>query len=330
MVWYLLEARDSTVLKYHLWNSAGIIKEGANSLDLKFSELYIGDDLLDDEGNLYMIYTRSEKFRSKNSQDFFHYFYGLDIFSGKSFTSLINNSKTYISSYKLSYNYEHSVVSVFGIYGVKDEDDNLGHFYISANSRSMELGIVRFNEFDRKFVSSIIGMKNEQKGENLSKFKIKKIIPKVDGGNLLIAERTYITTQSEVIYINSSPQSTYARIYNSDEVILFDLDSLGNVVWSDVLFKNQSTTNDGGYYNGIVVMVNQDNFSILYNDKLNANADIIQVTYASDGTHTKKILLNNDQYYALVIPAESNQVSSNSIVIPINQNRDYTYIKLLY
>jgi hypothetical protein len=77
-------------------------------------------------------------------------------------------------------------------------------------------------------------------------------------------------------------------------------------------------------------MVNEDKVSLLYNDKLNANADIIQITYDADGQHTKKILLNNDQYYALVIPGESSQVTSNSIVIPINQNRDFTYIKLLY
>jgi hypothetical protein len=77
-------------------------------------------------------------------------------------------------------------------------------------------------------------------------------------------------------------------------------------------------------------MVNDNQINILYNDKLNANADIIQVSYMPNGEHSKKILLNNDQYYALVIPAEYNQVTANSIVIPINQNRDFTYIKLLY
>jgi hypothetical protein len=77
-------------------------------------------------------------------------------------------------------------------------------------------------------------------------------------------------------------------------------------------------------------MINNAQINILYNDRLSANADIIQVTYNENGEHSKKILINNEQFYAKVIPIESNQVSANSIVLPINQNRDFTYIKLLY
>jgi hypothetical protein len=77
-------------------------------------------------------------------------------------------------------------------------------------------------------------------------------------------------------------------------------------------------------------MVNDDEFNILYNDRISANADIVQISYNEFGRMTKKIILNNDQYYALLIPAESRQVNANSIVIPVNQNRDFTYIKLIY
>lgn len=330
LVWYMLESKESTTMRYILCNSKGIEKKGETTLRFNLNEIFIGDDIVDDNGNLYLIYTRSEKFRSKNPEDFFHYFYGFNLQSGKHFNSLINNQKTFVSTYKLSYNSNTGIIKAFGLYGTEEEEDNKGFFSISADTKTMEIQDVLFQDFERKLVSSIIGFKNEQKGENLSKFKIKKLIPKADGGVLFIAERTYVTTQSEIFYVNGIPQSTYARIYNSDEVILLDLDSAGAINWTDVIYKNQSTTNDGGYFNGIVIMVNDDNFSILYNDKLNANADIIQITYQADGQHSKKILLNNDQYYALVIPAESSQVTANSIVIPINQNRDYTYIKLLY
>lgn len=330
LVWYLIDASDSSVLNYHLCNPKGIERSGSTSLRFNLSELFIGDDMIDNDGNLFILYTRSEKFRSKNSQDFSHYFFGYNLYTGRKFNSLINNSKTYISSYKLSYNYINNSVFAFGLYGNNEEEENIGYFQIRANISNSEISDVSFNAFDRKFIASIIGVKNEQKGENISKFKIRKLVPKADGGTLFIAERTYVTTQSEIFYVNGIPQSTYARIYNSDEVILLNLDSAGQIIWTDIIFKNQSTTNDGGYYNGIVVMVNEDKVSLLYNDKLNANADIIQITYDADGQHTKKILLNNDQYYALVIPGESSQVTSNSIVIPINQNRDFTYIKLLY
>jgi cellulose biosynthesis protein BcsQ len=152
----------------------------------------------------------------------------------------------------------------------------------------------------------------------------------LDGGILAICERMFITTQSDIFYVNGIPQSTYARIFNNDEVLVLDLDSNGNTNWFDIVNKNQSSINDGGYYNGIVIMVNDAEINILYNDRLSANADIIQVSYNSNGEHSKKILLNNDQFYALLIPSEYNQVTANSIVLPINQNRDFTFIKLLY
>ena len=115
-----------------------------------------------------------------------------------------------------------------------------------------------FKDFDRKTVAQIIGVKNEKNGDQLSKFKIKKLIPKMDGGTLIIAERSYVTTQSEILYVNGVAHSSFSKIFNNDEVILLNTDSLGNTVWTDVIMKNQSTVNDGGYYNGIVITVNDD------------------------------------------------------------------------
>ena len=330
IVWYLLESEGKTIVKYHLLDHQQVIKEGQSVIDHALSELYLGDAIVDDTGNLYMIYSHSEKFKSKEASDFRHYMYCLDIFSGESKSKLINNPETFVTGYKLSYNPRHRTVSGFGLFGTRDEDDNKGYFLLQIDCKTFEVINSVFNDIDRKIVANIIGLKFEQKGENLSKFKIKKLVPKADGGLLVITERSFITTQSDIFYVNNIPQSSYAKIFNNDEVLILSLDSTGKAEWTDVVVKNQSSINDGGFYNGIIIMVNDDSFSILYNDRLSANADIIQVTYNHKGAHTKKILLNNEQYYALVIPSEYSQVSNNSIVLPINQNRDFTYIKLLY
>lgn len=330
LIWYMLETGDKTKLVYHLCNASSYLKQGENTIESNLSEIYIGDAVLDDSANLFIFYSKSEKFRSKNSEDFFHYIYAYNLNSGKVLNQLINNTETYVSSYKIAYNYNNNTVTAIGFHGADNEDENKGYFSVIIDCALLNVRQTVFKDFDRKIVSQIIGAKNEKNGEQLTKFKIKKLIPKMDGGTLIIAERSYVTTQSEIFYVNGIPQSSYAKIFNNDEVLLVCTDSAGNTLWTDVIIKNQSTVNDGGYYNGIIVMVNDDQVNILYNDKLNANADIIQVSYSPNGEHSKKILLNNDQYYALVIPAEYNQVSANSIVIPINQNRDFTYIKLLY
>ena len=330
LVWYMLESGEKTRVIYHLCNPKGQILQGENTINCNTSEMYIGDATVDDSANLFIFYSRSEKFRSKNSEDFFHYIYACNIRTGKTLNQLINNTETYVSSYKIAYNYINNTITAIGFHGIDTEDENKGYFSVIINCHKLSVKQTTFKDFDRKTVAQIIGVKNEKNGDQLSKFKIKKLIPKLDGGTLIIAERSYVTTQSEILYVNGVAHSSFSKIFNNDEVILLNTDSLGNTQWTDVIMKNQSTVNDGGYYNGIVIMVNDDQINILYNDKLNANADIIQVSYKPNGEHSKKILLNNDQYYALVIPAESNQVTANSVVIPINQNRDFTYIKLLY
>jgi len=330
MVWYLVDQGEKTLLKYHLCSHYQQISTGETHINYSLNELYVGDALIDDSANLYIMYSRSEKFRSKDAEDFFHYVMGFNIQTKAGFNELINNSETFINTYKLSYNYQNNSVNAIGFHGITDEDDNKGYFSINIDCKSMKIISTLFQDFDRKLVTTVLGIKNEKAGENLNKLKIKKLIPKVDGGVLIIAEKSYITTQSEIFYVNGIPQSSYAKIFNNDEVLIVSIDSAGNTQWSDIILKNQSTVNDGGYYNGIVVMVNEKEINILYNDKLNANADIIQITYKANGEHSKKILLNNEQYYALIIPVEYNQVTSNSIVMPINQNRDFTYIKLIY
>lgn len=331
MVWYVrgISEQESDI-RFHLMDRKQMLKEGAVHTAYPVKDLYIGDGLLDNAGNLYALCTQSSRFRSKEAVDFKHRLLAVNSGNTAFADILLNKENTFISSYKLVYNPDFGYVNAFALTGTIDEDENKSWQNTCINCSDFSVRRQNENEFDRKTVSGIIGVKAEQKGEMLSKFKIKKLVAKTDGGFLAICERMFITTQSDIFYVNGIPQSSYARIFNNDEVLVMNLDSSLNPIWTEVVIKNQSSVNDGGYYNGIVVMVNENNISILYNDRLNANADIIQITYNADGSHTKKILLNNDEYYALLIPSEYSQVSANSVVIPVNQNREFTYIKLLY
>ena len=330
LIWYLSSEGDNTKLISFLLCNRKIIDNFTPTIKCKIDNFFIGDALIDDTGNLYLIYSKSEKFKSKLAMDFEHRLFAFNLSNDSIVDLKLNEENTFLGAYKLSYNKAYSEVLAFGLIGLTDEDENKGYLSVRVKCSNFNVLSISYKDFDRKLVGQILGLKNEQKGEQLNKFKIKKIIPKLDGGIVAICERMFITTQSDVFYVNGIPQSTYARIFNNDEVLVLDLDSNGGPKWFDIVNKNQSSINDGGYYNGIVIMVNDDEINILYNDRLSANADIIQVSYKSNGEHSKKILLNNDQYYALLIPSEYNQVTANSIVLPINQNRDFTFIKLLY
>ncbi len=330
MIASVSDSANQSVLQYHLVKNQDIQVQGRFILPYAFDELYIGDGCIDNSGQLFFLISQSQKFKSKNASDFFHYVMAFNPYTLNFQSQLINNEKTYLSNYQLVYNYQTNKVQACGFYGENYEDENLGYFIISILPTTLKPEHIVFKQIERSIVAQIIGVKSESKGENLNKFDIKKMIPKANGGLIMISERAFVTTQSDIFYINGVPQSSYAKIFNNDEVLIISLDSLFQPQWTDVVNKTQSSINDGGFYNGIITMVNDDEFNILYNDRISANADIVQISYNEFGRMTKKIILNNDQYYALLIPAESKQVNANSIVIPVNQNRDFTYIKLIY
>lgn len=324
------EKGNNMILNYYLIESNLLTHSGQTNLNFKYSDLYIGEGIIDEQGNLHQLLSQSDKFKSKNAADFFHFLYSLNTKTNVANERLINDRNTFISNYQLIDNDVSNEVIAIGFYGNRYEDENKGYFYVKIDSKTHQLKENQFIEIDRAIVSQIIGLKNEQKGESINKFTIKKLIPKIDGGLIVISERAFVTTQSDIFYVNGVPQSSYARIFNNDEVLIFSLNTQGQTEWHHIINKNQSSINDGGYYNGIIVMVNDADFNILYNDRLSVNADIIQVTFNEKGETSKKVLLNNEQYFALLIPSEYKQVNANSVVIPINQNRDYTYIKLIY
>ncbi len=319
--------QEKTLIQYAYYENENLITKDTITLPYSYQNISFNKSTLTETGQLFTLF--SNKKSNKNNVNDYRIL-GINLKQKQWINLLINDAETHISDCDMAFNPSNNTMQIAGFYGTKNTDENKGYFSIGINTINLKTLQTIFMPFDRKIVAQIIGAKYEQKGENLTKFYIKKIVPRIDGGSLIIAERMYITTQSDVFYINGVPQTSYARIFNNDEILMLNLDNMGKILWNDVVVKNQSSVNDGGYYNGIVIMVNDDNVNMIYNDKLSANADIIQVTYNAKGEHTKKILLNSDQFYALVIPSEYSQVTANSIVIPVNQNRDNTYIKLLY
>ena len=330
LAWYLTERNNTyeitlCALDNFKKGTSKKIEIAKGAFDIDFVKASI-----DIKGNFYCIYTESKNSKANKATDFQTHLLCVNLNDGMVKTLSIHNPEDYITYADLCYNSSQNTMIASGFYGKNLDDEVAGYFSIQIAPNGFELITNVQHPINRKTVSEVIGIKAEARGDNLSKFKIRKTIPKTDGGQIIIAERSFVTNQSDVFYVNGIAQTSYSKIFNNDEVLILSIDSTGELLWDEILFKNQLSTNDGGYNNGIVIMVNEDNFNIIYNDKLNANADVIQVTFNEKGERTKKILINSDQYYALVIPAEYNQVTSNSAVLPINQNRDYTYIKLLY
>ncbi|MEZ4804897.1 MAG: hypothetical protein R2852_05295 [Bacteroidia bacterium] len=121
MAWYVEESGSVSKLKYHLISLTAPIRSGESTIDAPLEHIYVGDAIIDNTGNLYLFYTRSEKFTSKQASDFEHRLLSLNIENNIIKDVLLNNEITFFSSYKLEFNPEFNVVYGFGLIGEENE-----------------------------------------------------------------------------------------------------------------------------------------------------------------------------------------------------------------
>ena len=139
-----------------------------------------------------------------------------------------------------------------------------------------------------------------------------------------------MSLEEDVVYVNGVPQNTSRNIYNFDDVMIVCLDATGRLVWHQVIHKNQSSLNDGGYYSSVIIGVTNDNIHVIFNDKMRGNGNVLQYTLTADGKMTNKILLKSEREFIAVIPSESLQISSNKLMIPVSKDKKFALLKLVY
>jgi len=147
---------------------------------------------------------------------------------------------------------------------------------------------------------------------------------------LLIAEQKEIATEDDIVLVNGIPQSTSKNIYNFNELLVLNYDSSGFIDWHNVITKNQTTINDGGYFSSAVVFVGEKFVQLIFNDQLRSTGDVMQYTIYNNGVLQSNKLLKNELENVVIIPVESKQVSSNKVIIPTSKNRRFALLKIIY
>jgi hypothetical protein len=175
------------------------------------------------------------------------------------------------------------------------------------------------------------GLKKDQSDGVISEgYSILKAVSRSDGGMLIIAEQKEIATQEDIVLVNGIPVSTSKNIYNFNELLVLNYDYDAFLDWHQLITKNQTTVNDGGYYSSAVVFVGERFIQLLYNDQLRSSGEVMQYTIYNNGRVESNKLLKSQLDFVAIIPEEAKQVSSNKLIIPTSKNRRFALLKLIY
>ena len=175
---------------------------------------------------------------------------------------------------------------------------------------------------------------------------IKRIVPKKDGGYLLISEVEYTTTRgssysrSDYLYgpMNAtdfyspyynpySPYSPYYRYggqatrYNAENIMILSFDKNSNMEWSNVIPKSQFD-DDGMNQISYQTMNTGGELHFLFNQVDKRTMLLMDQSISADGKVTRVPTFHNLDKGYVFLPRLAKQVASNQIVIPC-QFRNY-------
>lgn len=307
------------------------IAEKNFELPLNYEEYNLNDFVIDNSGNVFLLIKEKHKVGKRNFDDLA--FYRLFIWQKGSNTLkdiLLSDSGIYIQSLKLSVDRKYQTVNVTGFFSNMHPDRFSGLYLCKVNADSLEAAKQYYSPVPVDMMSKLIGERQANDNAEAFDFKQLKSIPLSNGAVALVAERSSMSLEEDIVYVNGVPQNTSRNIYNFDDVFIACLDSVGRLSWHQVINKNQSSLNDGGYYSSIIIGVTNDNIHLIFNDKMRGNGNVLQYSLSADGKMGNKILLKSEREYIAVIPSESLQISSNKLIIPVSKDKKFALLKLVY
>jgi hypothetical protein len=188
--------------------------------------------------------------------------------------------------------------------------------------------LIQRTSFSAGLVGELIGAAAQEKGRMPENLFIRKIVPRTDGGNLLIAEKFYITQHLETFYINGIPQTSSRNVYHYDDVLLISLNADAEMEWFRVIRKRQSGFAGAGFYNGIATYICDSSANLLYNDNATQNNRVMHLSIDQKGAILQKVLFNSDEVFTGFIPQEGRQIGYNRFVVPLNMDKQMMLLKV--
>ncbi len=210
----------------------------------------------------------------------------------------------------------------------------LGNGFYRLKSKAQYQGITQFRApvgkdtlflnrvaFPKSFIQQVFG-KNTSK-TYLEDFKIRDLIPRSDGGTILLTEhfREEENFYDDYGYFGSNAP-TVRHYYYFEEIAILAIGPKGRINWQKVHFKKQRTVNDEGFFSSFKAIVQKKRLILLYNKFLDNDVNLLYYQLKPDGALKGDILIKGKVNSVNTVPRKARQVTHNKVVIPAFDKED--------
>ncbi|MCB9261110.1 MAG: hypothetical protein H6607_01875 [Flavobacteriales bacterium] len=299
-------------------------------LTKSFDNFFMPDMLVDNSGNAFFMVSQHEIDNKKENTPANAWVYQFNIKNKRLIDYQILDSSKNLQKTIFTFDVTKNKINLTALYTGKNPFVIEGLFNFELPIDTAIKPKSTYKEFTPDFKRQLFGEERLTVFPDIKNFDLLEVIPNTDGGITILAERSSVSNEEDVTYINGMPSTTARNIYNFDDVLVFSIDSASNIRWKYLIRKSQSSLNDNGYYSSIVVANTRSNLYVLYNDRLRTNGDVMQYEFTPEGEVTYKILVRSDNNFVSIIPSEALQIGYNKLILPVTKDRKFSLLKLEY
>lgn len=180
-----------------------------------------------------------------------------------------------------------------------------------------------------------ISSKADKSDRYVPVYKLTQVIPRADGGALLVAEYFEKTTEN-YDFTNYDPYYGYRTstrqvdYYEYNDVFLLSVSPEGIVDWSNIIRKRQVSKDDRGANSSFLLANCIERLFFIYNEDISQNSNVMQYEMLADGTLNRKSLFNPSNQEVELRPQAGKQVGFNEIIIPSIYKRSLSFISIVF
>lgn len=230
-----------------------------------------------------------------------------------------------VSEAVLAYDRMNKMLNVTGFYAAKSAASGTGILLGKIDPENPDSLMVRRGDLNHAPESQLTGQRHSGAGVSIHNYPVNRIIPRSDGGEIIIAEAAYLSEYSVFDYFT---QTYNRRIeYHYDNILIISLNEDASLDWSQVIRKNQTTLDDDGLFSSFCMMVNAEDLLFLYNGEIGRHNEIKGQTIDARGQISSlRFNLNGDN--VLLLPRSGKQISSNVIIVPAVTKKKLFLLKI--
>lgn len=311
-------------------------------LDRDFS---ISDYVLDNQGNIHILASVAlkgdEKERGKQNFELklLSYYTKNDQLKEHA----IEIGENYLSEIKIRINKDNDLI-LSGFYSEKGNNGMKGVFFINASIEQQKITSIKTTDFTTDFLELFMSERKAEKGKELNSYYVDHIIPKEDGGAIMIAE--YYSYYVSCYTNPQTGQTTCTDHYLYNDIIVVNFNPKGTVIWWSKIPKRQHTTNDGGYMSGYAFALSGDNIHFIFNDNpynltiedprkiknmSSARKSVTNlVTLNTKGEMVKTTLFNTKENKTIMRPKFHIQASKNQLIMYGDKGKSYSLARITF